>query len=77
MAGGYYVCGATTNGLIGTHLIPLCLPIMPSEHSADGDRRPKWLIRYVRLSAQVDGAEHPCRAEGVCAPVVVGRVIRQ
>ena len=25
MAGGYFVCGATTNGLIGTHLIPFCV----------------------------------------------------
>ena len=25
IAGGYFVCGATTNGLIGTHLIPACL----------------------------------------------------
>jgi len=24
IAGGYFVCGATTNGLIGTHLIPAC-----------------------------------------------------
>jgi sugar phosphate permease len=25
VAGGYFVCGATTNGLIGTHLIPMCV----------------------------------------------------
>ena len=25
IAGGYFVCGATTNGLIGTHLIPACV----------------------------------------------------
>ena len=25
IAGGYLVCGATTNGLIGTHLIPACV----------------------------------------------------
>src|SRR6516225_6386254 len=25
-------------------------------------------MRYARLSAQVDGAEHPCRAQGACAP---------
>jgi hypothetical protein len=25
VAGGYFVCGATTNGLIGTHFIPLCV----------------------------------------------------
>ncbi len=25
IAGGYFVCGATTNGLIGTHLIPDCV----------------------------------------------------
>ena len=24
IAGGYFACGATTNGLIGTHLIPAC-----------------------------------------------------
>jgi sugar phosphate permease len=25
VASGYFICGATTNGLIGTHLIPLCV----------------------------------------------------
>jgi sugar phosphate permease len=25
IAGGYFVCGASTNGLIGTHLIPACI----------------------------------------------------
>src|SRR6516225_9199460 len=25
IAGGYFVCGATTNGLIGTHLIAACV----------------------------------------------------
>ncbi len=25
ISGGYFVCGATTNGLIGTHLIPACV----------------------------------------------------
>ena len=25
IAGGYFICGATTNGLIGTHLIPACV----------------------------------------------------
>lgn len=25
ITGGYFVCGATTNGLIGTHLIPACV----------------------------------------------------
>ena len=25
IGGGYFVCGATTNGLIGTHLIPACI----------------------------------------------------
>jgi sugar phosphate permease len=25
IAGGYFVCGATTNGLVGTHLIPACV----------------------------------------------------
>lgn len=25
VTGGYFVCGATTNGLIGTHLIPACV----------------------------------------------------
>ena len=25
VAGGYFVCGASTNGLIGTHLIPACV----------------------------------------------------
>src|SRR5215469_13166930 len=46
----------------------VCLPIMPSERSADGDRRAKCLMQYARLSAPVDGAEYPCRAQGACAP---------
>src|SRR5271169_6283609 len=25
-------------------------------------------MRYARVSAQVDGAEYPCRAQGACAP---------
>jgi len=25
IAGGYFICGASTNGLIGTHLIPACV----------------------------------------------------
>src|SRR5215471_2284814 len=25
IAGGYFACGATTNGLLGTHLIPACI----------------------------------------------------
>ena len=25
IAGSYFVCGASTNGLIGTHLIPACV----------------------------------------------------
>src|SRR5690348_16263139 len=25
LAGSYFVCGASTNGLIGTHLIPACV----------------------------------------------------
>jgi predicted MFS family arabinose efflux permease len=25
IAGGYFVCGASTNGLVGTHLIPACV----------------------------------------------------
>jgi predicted MFS family arabinose efflux permease len=25
VAGGYFICGASTNGLIGTHLIPACV----------------------------------------------------
>ena len=31
IAGGYFVCGATTNGLIGTHLIPACIDHSLSE----------------------------------------------
>ena len=39
IAGGYFVCGATTNGLIGTHLIPACVDHGLSEHAGAGDRR--------------------------------------
>ena len=36
IAGGYYVCGATTNGLIGTHLIPACVDHGLSEVNGAG-----------------------------------------
>ena len=36
IAGGYFVCGATTNGLIGTHLIPACVDHGLSEVSGAG-----------------------------------------
>src|SRR5271163_2430117 len=41
---------------------------MPSERSADGDRRAKWLMRYARLSAQGDGAANPCRVPRISRP---------
>ena len=36
IAGGYFVCGATTNGLIGTHLIPACVDHGLSEVAGAG-----------------------------------------
>src|SRR5215469_13940493 len=36
IAGGYFVCGATTNGLIGTHLIAACVDHGLSEVSGAG-----------------------------------------
>jgi sugar phosphate permease len=36
IAGGYFVCGATTNGLIGTHLIPACVDHGLSEIAGAG-----------------------------------------
>lgn len=36
LAGGFAICGATTNGLIGTHLIPACLDHGISEVRAAG-----------------------------------------
>ena len=36
IAGGYFVCGATTNGLIGTHLIPACIDHGLSEVAGAG-----------------------------------------
>ena len=36
IGGGYFVCGATTNGLIGTHLIPACVDHGLSEVSGAG-----------------------------------------
>jgi sugar phosphate permease len=36
LAGGYFVCGATTNGLIGTHLIPACVDHGLSEVTGAG-----------------------------------------
>ncbi|HEY0984236.1 MULTISPECIES: MFS transporter [unclassified Schlesneria] len=35
LAGSFYVCGASTNGLVGTHLIPACLDVgMPEVRAA-------------------------------------------
>ena len=45
---------------------PVCLPITPSECIDNGGRRAMGLMRSHRLSAVVDGAEHPCRAQGAC-----------
>jgi sugar phosphate permease len=36
IAGGYFACGATTNGLIGTHLIPACIDHGLSEVASAG-----------------------------------------
>src|SRR5438874_557868 len=36
IASGYFVCGATTNGLIGTHLIPACVDHGLSEVAGAG-----------------------------------------
>jgi sugar phosphate permease len=36
LSGGYFVCGATTNGLIGTHLIPACVDHGLSEVAGAG-----------------------------------------
>ncbi len=36
IAGGYFICGATTNGLIGTHLIPACVDHGLSEVAGAG-----------------------------------------
>jgi sugar phosphate permease len=36
IAGGYFACGATTNGLIGTHLIPACVDHGLSEIAGAG-----------------------------------------
>src|SRR5579875_1580216 len=36
IGGGYFVCGATTNGLIGTHLIPACVDHGLSEVAGAG-----------------------------------------
>src|SRR6266404_4333606 len=35
LAGSFFVCGASTNGLIGTHLVPACMDHgMPEVHAA-------------------------------------------
>jgi hypothetical protein len=44
----------------------LWLPIMQSECTGDEDRRSTRLMQYARLSARVDGEEHPCRAQDAC-----------
>jgi sugar phosphate permease len=36
LAGSFYVCGASTNGLIGTHLIPACMDVGIPEVTAAG-----------------------------------------
>ena len=49
-----------------TRWIEVCLPITPSECINNGGRQAIGLMRSLRLSALVDGAEHPCRAQGAC-----------
>src|SRR5437868_7694352 len=48
LAGTYFVCGASTNGLIGTHLIPACMDhgftaVTRSEERRVGKERRSWL----------------------------------
>jgi len=49
IAGGYFVCGATTNGLIGTHLIPACVDHGLSEVAG------AWLLATTGIFALVGG----------------------
>ena len=51
----------------GFRLYWLCLPIMPSEVTVDGDRQARQLMQFHRLSAPLDGAECPCAAQDACA----------
>ena len=50
IAGGYFACGATTNGLIGTHLIPACVDHGLSEVAGAG------LLAFTGVFALVGGA---------------------
>ncbi len=47
IAGGYFVCGATTNGLIGTHLIPACVDHGLSEVAGAGLLAAAGLFSFV------------------------------
>ena len=48
IAGGYFVCGATTNGLIGTHLIAACVDHGLSEVAGAGSARRNRRLRSAR-----------------------------
>jgi MFS family permease len=52
IAGGYFVCGATTNGLIGTHLIAACVDHGLSEIAGAG-------LLAARVSSRSSGAPSP------------------
>ena len=54
-----------------TRWIEVCLPITPSECINNGGRQAIGLMRSLRLSALVDGAEHPCRAQGACYAILM------
>jgi sugar phosphate permease len=47
IAGGYFACGATTNGLIGTHLIPACVDHGLSEVAGAGLLAPTGVFALV------------------------------
>ncbi len=71
LAGSFFICGASTNGLIGTHLIPACIDHGISEVRAAGTLLglPLFAVFYgldwiatvpptVRLTANVFGREN-------------------
>jgi len=47
IAGGYFVCGATTNGLIGTHLIPACVDHGLSEVTGAGSLAATGVFSFI------------------------------
>jgi hypothetical protein len=68
LAGTYFVCGASTNGLIGTHLIPACIdhgfPRSPARRSS-----PPWACSISSAPRAPAGSPTSSTIAGCCSPI--------